>query len=40
MLAIDTSSSQMFGSAVSKIDFTLNFVGKLSKIAHEVGKQS
>jgi uncharacterized protein (DUF58 family) len=40
MFAIDISSSQMFGSTVSKIDFALNLAGKLSKIAHEIGDKA
>ncbi|MDR0680049.1 MAG: DUF58 domain-containing protein [Puniceicoccales bacterium] len=40
MFAIDVSSSQMFGSTVSKIDFALKLAGKLSEIAHEVGDKA
>jgi uncharacterized protein (DUF58 family) len=40
IFAIDISSSQMFGSAISKIDFALNFANGLSRIANEVGDRT
>jgi uncharacterized protein (DUF58 family) len=37
IFAVDVSSSQMCGSMISKIDFALKFVSKLSRLAEEIG---